>query len=83
MTTNICRQNSEPEKSRRRISSYQQSMVPLIIVKESNEQSEDVEHCKDLSCNDKLEQKPVIIEEVETDQLIRNVSLINDNNENF
>ncbi|XP_034189364.2 uncharacterized protein LOC117608408 isoform X1 [Osmia lignaria lignaria] len=70
--SNLTRQNSETEKSRRRISSYQKSMVPLIIVNESNEQSEDVEHCKDPSCNDKLEQKPVIIEEVETDQLIRN-----------
>ncbi|XP_017765310.1 PREDICTED: uncharacterized protein LOC108554513 isoform X1 [Eufriesea mexicana] len=67
---NLNRQNSETEKSRKRLSSYQPSTVPLIIVNESCEHAEDFELCKDPNCNHKSQHKSVIPEEVETYQLL-------------
>ncbi|XP_017792640.1 PREDICTED: uncharacterized protein LOC108574542 [Habropoda laboriosa] len=58
--------NSETDKSRRKV-----SILPLIIVKESCEHTDDYEHCKDPNCNHKIEEKLVASEEIETDQLMR------------
>ncbi|XP_076176277.1 uncharacterized protein LOC143151234 [Ptiloglossa arizonensis] len=66
---NLNRQNSETESYRRRFSGFQSPVAPLIIVNESCEHAEEAEHCKDPHCSQKLQQKSMIPEEVETDKL--------------
>ncbi|XP_043262141.1 uncharacterized protein LOC122402966 [Colletes gigas] len=66
---NLNRQNSETESYRRRISGL--PALPLIIVNESCEHTEDAEYCKDPLCIQKLQQKLATSEEVETDKLLK------------
>lgn len=70
---NLNRQNSEIEKGWKRLSNYQSSTAPLIIVNESCEHG-DFEYCKNPNSNHKFQQK--LPEEVEINQLLRGISLI-------
>lgn len=73
----ICRQYSETDSYRRKLSTYQPPNLPLIIVNESCEHTENCEHCKDPDCNKKLEQTALVPKEFEADRLMKQVSLIN------
>ncbi|KOC62834.1 Monocarboxylate transporter 14 [Habropoda laboriosa] len=72
-SVNLSRQSSlNRESSVRNLNSRRKvSILPLIIVKESCEHTDDYEHCKDPNCNHKIEEKLVASEEIETDQLMR------------
>nr|XP_003702375.1 PREDICTED: uncharacterized protein LOC100881817 isoform X1 [Megachile rotundata] len=67
---NVSRQDNGSEKNQRRISTYQQPISPLIIVKESNELVEESNgQVKSSNGINKSEQKEII---AETDKLIQN-----------
>lgn len=68
----ICRQNSETESQRRK----EVSKIPLVIVNESFEHTQDCEHCKDPDCYKKVKQQLTMPGEVETDELIKGVSFV-------
>ena len=62
---NLNRQDSETESQRRK----EVSKIPLIIVNESCEHTEDCEHCNDPDCYKKVKQQLTMPDEVESDEL--------------